>query len=173
MASRRREEELAARLANASDRGMAELLKRMESEHRTLLRQQLDTLHQVVMASRSPPSAVLQLTDQHGQEIQVRGCCCLLSVCVNVHPFFFTQASKYMYTPLYTNVPLCTDILYLARDRTFLFMHIIQGVPKKCNPQKMIITSTPVGQMTSYLVCINFSLCTTCVQSGKFVGQMI
>ncbi|XP_070206205.1 uncharacterized protein [Littorina saxatilis] len=71
MASRRREEELAARLANASDRGIAELLKRMESEHHRLLRQQLDTLHQVVMASRSPPSAVLQLTDQHGQEIQV------------------------------------------------------------------------------------------------------
>ena len=71
-AGRKREEELTARLANASERGMAELLKRMESEHRSLLRQQLDTLQQVVMASRSPTSAVLQLTDQHGQEIQVR-----------------------------------------------------------------------------------------------------
>ena len=69
-ASRKREEELRARLGNATERGMAELLKRMESEHRSLLRHQLDLLQQVVMASRSPTS-VLQLTDQHGQEIQV------------------------------------------------------------------------------------------------------
>ena len=77
--SRKREEELSARLANASECGMAELLKRMECEHRNLLRQQLDTLQQVVMASRSPTSAVLQLTDQHGQEIQVRSLAFFLS----------------------------------------------------------------------------------------------
>lgn len=70
--SKKREEDLTSRLGNATDRGTADLLKRLETEHRTLLRQQLDSLQNYVMAMRSPaPSAVLQLTDQHGQEIQV------------------------------------------------------------------------------------------------------
>ncbi|XP_076434861.1 uncharacterized protein LOC143274817 [Babylonia areolata] len=72
-ACRKREEELRGRLGNATERGMAEVLAKMEADHRSLLRQQLDFLQQVVSASRSPSttSTVLQLTDHNGQEIQV------------------------------------------------------------------------------------------------------
>ncbi|KAL8619149.1 hypothetical protein ACOMHN_019421 [Nucella lapillus] len=76
---KRREEELTGRLGNASERGggVSEMLHRMEAEHRALLRQQLDTVQQTLLASRPPPpppppsSTVLQLTDHSGQEIQV------------------------------------------------------------------------------------------------------
>nr|KAG5700599.1 hypothetical protein BaRGS_015395 [Batillaria attramentaria] len=69
-ASKKREAELSSRLCNATERGVQDTMKRLEQEHRNLLRQQLDVLQQVMLSSRQA-SSILQLTDGNGQEIQV------------------------------------------------------------------------------------------------------
>lgn len=68
--AKKREEDLAQRLGIATERGVQEVLQRLEKEHRDLLRQHLNVLQQTVYSAHSP--SVLQLTDNNVQQIQVR-----------------------------------------------------------------------------------------------------
>ncbi|XP_025093071.1 uncharacterized protein LOC112563359 isoform X2 [Pomacea canaliculata] len=67
--AKKREEDLAQRLGIATERGVQEVLQRLEKEHRDLLRQHLNVLQQTVYSAHSP--SVLQLTDNNVQQIQV------------------------------------------------------------------------------------------------------